>query len=369
MPAVCVHVHEADDEPNYKHQSLNSGEFELISILNWIDPFISIPIVGVFENWRSYRIPMSIPGSNSSRTLTELLVQAAYHSWEHIIYSKTISSMLEIFELHGPKLLRKKRIGGSYYYHLCEMLKDSDDNAAAATFMMSMSVGKSQQAMELQAQWETKIMKPTQLSFWTLFYELLSLNDDELEYILQMWGNMAKKWAMTMVHLMCAQKKLQKESVLSAKLDMCDSQEDKEKFREFLTGCLRAGSDQDAIAADRLGELRSEMLKIQQKLLAKIGSPNLTLYDVDMLKFYVAALVQVCSTGDLVAALVAWKKEGKRGMKNLRAQAMERVSRDMAMQGLVRQNGRSEDSYSDWETSSCPSPSISSVSSLDHGWI
>lgn len=70
--------------------------------------------------------------------ITMLLVQGACYSFEQEIYMEVIEGMLEVMQNHVPKMLRnRKRIGGSYYYNLCEMMKDKENMANMATFMMS----------------------------------------------------------------------------------------------------------------------------------------------------------------------------------------------------------------------------------------
>ncbi|KAK6542571.1 hypothetical protein TWF694_006519 [Orbilia ellipsospora] len=334
LPRASVFPQNKCDHASPIPKSEEADVFEVVSMHDWADRFTVIPIAETLEKWERSRIPMSIPRTHTNSIIGKLVINSTYYSWEHAIYTKIIISMLETFDLHAVKMLRRKRIRGLYYYSICEMLKEPDDLTAVATFMATVSAGKKPKDMDLQGQ--DKSMKPTRLSCWTLFYELLSCSDEELEKRLCIWEDVAKKWALVMVQLLCVQKKLQKEGILCDTEEVFECLEDKEVVWGFISECLRAGSDRYALSNTELAEMRVEVMRIVRDMFMRTAvDDELSCFDIDMLKFYIVILVQICSTGDLVAALLTWKEQREGGIQRLREMALDRMYRDLEMQEVV----------------------------------
>ncbi|KAF3939217.1 hypothetical protein ABW19_dt0208582 [Dactylella cylindrospora] len=338
-PFKCTH-------PNHIRNPPLNNEFDLVSISDGLGRFDTVPFSGVVEQWELDRAPSSISGTPADRILSMLLIQSSCYCYEQLIYSNVINCILEIFDVHGPKMLRgKKKIGGSYYYNLCEVLKETENKAAAATFMMAVTAGKRADVMVKKNPWGGEGMCPTQLSLWNLFYDVLSFSADELEETIQSWTRTAKEWSRSLMGLKCAHKRLQNEFPLYM-TEIFDSDEDKEKVQQLTQECLRAGDDRHAIANDKLKQLRREVLELQKRLDTKADGGKLTLYDIDLLRFYVVALGQICTTGDLIAALVAWQERREEGMKKLIGLATDRMQKDELMQELSSYDSTSNESSS-----------------------
>ncbi|KAK6343783.1 hypothetical protein TWF696_007445 [Orbilia brochopaga] len=295
-----------------------------------------------------------------------LRIRSSCYCSEQALYCNVITCMLEVFEIHGPRMLRnKKKIGGSYYYHLCEMLKEPDNGAAAATYIMAVTAGKRGDMMLMKSSWAESTMEPTQLTLWALFHDLITMSDEDLEHSVESWTRTAKEWAMAIIHLKCAHKRMQRESPLCL-TEIYETERDKQIVQRFVQECLRAGDDRAAISKTELANLRSEILRIQQSMDVKAFAPikKLTPYDIDLLKFYVVALSQICTTGNLIAALVAWKSRRAESMQKFRSLAVERMNKDVTMQelaGYYSGSDPSADSDSNAPASDA-SPTISSIS-------
>ncbi|KAK6535770.1 hypothetical protein TWF281_000022 [Arthrobotrys megalospora] len=365
-PAKCTH-------PNHIRQAPHGDEFELVSIEDGLGRFDTVPMMGVLEQWEQDRIiaPDSIVSCHTNSVLSTLAVQSSCYSYEQVLYCNVIACMLEIFETHGPKMLRnKKKIGGSYYYHLCEMLREPDNQAAAATFMMMVSLGKRAEMLATKNPWGPECMKPSLLSLLNLFHDLLAISDEELDETIESWARTAKEWSLAMIYLKMAHKRLWQESPLYLTgSDIYESKDDSEKAQSYVQQCLRAGDDKGALANQDLARLRQEVLLIHRQMDNKLNNcralKKMTPYDIDLLKFYTATLGQLCTTGNMVNALVAWRDQRREGMRKLRALAIERKCRDLTMQELAggAESSGSEQEQSDSELSSTSSgPSISSAS-------
>ncbi|KAK6362568.1 hypothetical protein TWF730_000025 [Orbilia blumenaviensis] len=357
-PSKCTH-------PNHIRHAPRGEEFELVSIEDGLGRFDTIPMMSVLEQWEQDRLlsPASIVSCQTNTYLNTLSVQSSCYSYEQVLYCNVIACMLEIFESHAPKMLRnKKKIGGSYYYHLCEMLREPDNEAAAATFMMTVSLGKRAEMLATKNPWGPECMKPSLLSLWNLFHDLIAISDEQLEETIETWARTAKEWSLAMIYLKMAHKRLWQESPLYLTgADIHDSKSDSEKAQTYVQQCLRAGDDKEALACQDLACLRQEVLHVHKRMESKLNDSRalrkMTPYDIDLLKFYTATLGQLCTTGNMVNALVAWRNERGKGMKKIRALAIERKCRDLTMQELAG----GTDSGSDQEQSDSELSSVSSV--------
>ncbi|KAK6516058.1 hypothetical protein TWF506_005971 [Arthrobotrys conoides] len=362
LPSKCTH-------PNHIRHAPNGDEFELVSINDGLGRFDTIPMMGVLDQWEQDRLlcPDSIVSCHTNSVLSTLAVQSSCYSYEQVLYGNVIACMLEIFEVHAPKMLRnKKKIGGSYYYNLCEMLREPEDQAAVATFMMTVSLGKRPEMLATRNPWG-ECMKPALLSLWNIFHDLIELTDEELEETIESWARTAKEWSLAMIYLKMAHKRLWQESPLYLTgPDIYDSKSDSEKAQAYIQRCLRAGNDQTALACQSLAHLRQDVLCIHRQLDCKMNDPKalkkMTPYDIDLLRLYTAALGQLCTTGNMVNALVAWRDQRHDGMKKVRALAIERKGRDLTMQELA---GAAEDN-SEQEQSDSELSSISSISNISN---
>ncbi|KAK6508775.1 hypothetical protein TWF481_003545 [Arthrobotrys musiformis] len=365
-PSKCTH-------PNHIRQAPHGSEFELVSIDDGLGRFDTVPMMGVLEQWEQDRIlcPDSIVSCHTNTYLSTLTVQSSCYSYEQVLYCNVIACMLEIFEVHAPKMLRnKKKIGGSYYYHLCEMLREPDNQAAVATFMMTVSLGKRAEMLATKNPWGPECMKPSILSLWNLFHALIEISDEELDETIESWARTAKEWSLAMIYLKMAHKRLWQESPLYLTgADIYDSKSDSEKVQSYVQKCLRAGDDTTALACQSLASLRQEVLSIHRQLDGKLNDckalKKMTPYDIDLLKFYTATLGQLCTTGNTVNALVAWRDHRNDGMKKIRALAIERKNRDLTMQeltGPVEANSEQEQSDSELSSRSSASDAYSASS-------
>ncbi|EPS39130.1 hypothetical protein H072_7082 [Dactylellina haptotyla CBS 200.50] len=242
---------------------MGDATFEVTLMREWLDRFtvLGLPTVDILENLERYRIPSSIPGSNSDSVINVLVVNSSYHAWEHIVFSKTISCIFDILNRHTPKILRKKSIKGGYYYHLREILIEPNDMARTATFLVAVAAIKRPNDLDLQ--WRDQTAKPSQLSLWNTFFEILSISDDGLETAIKTWENMANKWALIMLHILRTQKKLQSESSLCSPQGIFKSLKDKTKVQRFVSECLKAGCDRYAIGEKSLAASRAEVMQIR----------------------------------------------------------------------------------------------------------
>ncbi|KAJ6260083.1 hypothetical protein Dda_5729 [Drechslerella dactyloides] len=323
--------------PNHIRNPPQRGEYELVPISDGFGRFDTVPFMGVLEQWNLDRTPSFVAGTQANHILNMLSLQASCYCYEQVLYCNVIACMLEVFDIHGPRMLRnKKKIGGSYYYHLCEMLKESDSTAAAATFMMAVTMGKRQNMMLMKNPWAEDTMKPTQLALWSLFHDLITISDEDLEETIESWTRTAKEWSLAMIYLKRTHTKLQKELPLCL-TEIYDLERDKQTVQRFIQECLRAGDDRTALCQDELANMRSEILQIQGNMNIKAHAAirKLTPYDVDLLKFYAVTLCQICTTGNLITALAAWKCRRTEGMEKFRSLAVERMSRDVTMQELA----------------------------------
>ncbi|KAF3903648.1 hypothetical protein AA313_de0206193 [Arthrobotrys entomopaga] len=89
--------------------------FEVVSMHDWVDRFSVIPIAETLKKWERNRTPLSIPRTRSNKIISQLVINSTYYSWEHAIYTKVIISMLETFDSHAVKMLRRKKIKGDFY--------------------------------------------------------------------------------------------------------------------------------------------------------------------------------------------------------------------------------------------------------------
>ncbi|KAF3262179.1 hypothetical protein TWF217_004249 [Orbilia oligospora] len=335
LPSKCTH-------PNHIRHAPEGDEFELVSINDGLGRFDTIPMMGVLDQWEQDRLlcPDSIISCHTNNVLSALAVQSSCYSYEQVLYGNVIACMLEIFEVHAPKMLRnKKKIGASYYYHLCEMLREPGNQAAVATFMITVSLGKRPEMLATKNPWG-ECMKPALLSLWSIFHDLIEITDRELEETIESWARTAKEWSLAMIYLKMAHKRLWQESPLYLTgPDIYDSKSDGEKAQAYIQKCLRAGSDQTALACQSLARLRQDVLCIHKQLDCKMNDPKalkkMTPYDIDLLRLYTATLGQLCTTGNMVNALVAWRDQRHDGMAKVRALAIERKGRDFTMQELA----------------------------------
>ncbi|RVD80119.1 uncharacterized protein DFL_008026 [Arthrobotrys flagrans] len=207
--------------------------------------------MGVLDQWEQDRLlnPDSIVSCHTYSVLSTLAVQSSAYSYEQVLYSNVIACMLEIFDVHAPKMLRnKKKIGGSYYYHLCEMLREPDNQAAVATFMMTVSLGKRPEMLATKNPWGD-CMKLAVLGLWNIFHDLIDMSDEELDETIESWARTAKVWSLAMMYLKMAHKRLWQDSPLYLTgPNIYDSQSDAEKAQAYVQKCLRAGDDQTALA-------------------------------------------------------------------------------------------------------------------------
>ncbi|KAF3916729.1 hypothetical protein ABW20_dc0106803 [Dactylellina cionopaga] len=295
--------------------------------------------MGVLDQWEMDRTVShaSVSGTHADHLLKMLIIQSSCYCYEQAIYCNVIAGILEVFDVHGPKMLRnRKKIKGSYFYNLCEMLREPENVAAVATFTMVVSIGKRPQTISMGNPWGTEITRPTPLSLWTLFYDILAISDEELEETILSWTRTAQEWSLAMIHLKLAHKKLLQEAplYLTGK-DIYESDDDREKVQTFVQECLRAGDDRDALSKDDMVKLRGEVRQIQLQMDLKVnnskGIKQLTPYDIDLLKFNVVALGQICNTGNLVHALVIWKTRRQESMEMFRTLAMDKWQRAVAV--------------------------------------
>ncbi|KAF3274328.1 hypothetical protein TWF970_008078 [Orbilia oligospora] len=337
LPSKCTH-------PNHIRHAPEGDEFELVSINDGLGRFDTIPMMGVLDQWEQDRLlcPDSIISCHTNNVLSTLAVQSSCYSYEQVLYGNVIACMLEIFEIHAPKMLRnKKKIGGSYYYHLCEMLREPGNQAAVATFMITVSLGKRPEMLATKNPWG-ECMKPALLSLWSIFHDLIEITDKELEETIESWARTAKEWSLAMIYLKMAHKRLWQESPLYLTgPDIYDSKSDGEKAQAYTQKCLRAGSDQTALACQSLARLRQDVLGIHRQLDCKMNDPKalkkMTPYDIDLLRHD--------------------------GMTKVRALAIERKGRDFTMQELAGgMESSNEQEQSDSESSS--TSIISNVSNV-----
>ncbi|KAF3924551.1 hypothetical protein ABW21_db0207215 [Orbilia brochopaga] len=355
--AKCTH-------PNHIRNPPPNEEYDLVAISDGFGRFDTIPFMGVLDQWRQDETPSSIPGNHAGHILDMLNVQSSCYCYEQVLYCNVITCMLEVFDTHGPRMLRnKKKIGGSYYYNLCEMLKEPDNTAASATFMMAVTTGKRQDMLMMVNTWTRSTMKPTQLTLWTLFHDLIAISDEELDETIQSWAQTSKEWSMAMIHLKCAHRKLQKESPLCL-TEIYDTEQDRQTVQRFIQECLRAGDDRTAISTSELANSRHEILQISRNMSVKACTmiKKLTPYDLDLLKFYVVALCQICTTGNLIMALVAWKCRRADGMEKFRSLALERMSKDVTMQELAGCSSGSDIKFAESDSETSASDTIPTVS-------
>ncbi|KAK6357773.1 hypothetical protein TWF718_002079 [Orbilia javanica] len=365
-PSKCTH-------PNHIRHAPQGDEFELVSINDGLGRFDTIPMMGVLNQWEQDRLicPESVISCHTNNVLSTLAIQSSCYSYEQVLYGNIVACMLEIFEVHAPKMLRnKKKIGGSYYYNLCEMLREPDNQAAVATFMMTVSLGKRPEMLAAKNPWG-ECMKPSLLSLWSIFHDLIETSDEELDETIESWARTAKEWSLAMIYLKVAHRRLWQESPLYLTgADVYDSKDDSEKAQAYIQRCLQAGNDQQALACQSLALLRQEVLCIHRRLDAKLNDPKalkkMTPYDIDLLRLYTATLGQLCTTGNIVNALVAWRDQRHDGVKKVRALAVERKGRDLVMQELARvaENTGNEHEHSDSELSTVSrASSVSDASS------
>ncbi|KAF3911125.1 hypothetical protein AA313_de0207233 [Arthrobotrys entomopaga] len=369
-PLKCTH-------PNRIRYPPQDDDFDLVAMSDGLGRFDTVPIMGTLDQWeQDLSVAADSPSgthTHSDHVLAMLVSQSACYCSEQTLYCNVISCMLKIFDTHGPKMLRnKKKIGGSYYYHLCEMLAEPENTAAAATFMMVVAVGKMPEMMAMDNPWGS-IMRPKQLTLWNLFHDLLTISDEELEETIESWTRSAKHWPLAMIDVRLAHKKLQQD--MPFYLTGCqiyESDEEKDKVQDFVQECLRAGDNRNALCSEKMILLRGEVHQIQLRMNFTVNNPagikKMTPYDLDLLKFYNVALGQICTTGNIVHALTAWQYRRHDAMKRFRELATERAYKDVRMQQLVgRIDYGSEQSSSDSEDPSISSPTLSSVTTVSSG--
>ncbi|EPS35898.1 hypothetical protein H072_10643 [Dactylellina haptotyla CBS 200.50] len=373
-------VHTKCTHPNRVREPPQTDDFDLVSIEDGLGRFDTIPIMGTLDHWEQDRFnAVDVPSGTcnpSDHALAMLLTQSTCYYHEQVLYSSIITSILEVLNLHGPKMLRnKKKIGGSYYYNLCEMLREPDNIAVTATFLMAVSVGKKPELGAMRYPWRNETIKPGQLCLWNMFYDVLALSDEELEETIVSWARTAKEWSLAMIYVTMAYKKLQQESPLyltGPHIYLYESEEDKDTIHSFVTSCLRAGDDRDSLCNDAMRKMRTEVQRILMQVDPKVqsleGLKKLTPYDIDIMRFYHVALGQICMSGILVFTLVTWQKDRHNAMRKFRDSAVERMYKDTTMQGLVRDSDANSDrSVSESEPSASSSPTVSlvTVSTVD----
>ncbi|KAK6532158.1 hypothetical protein TWF694_003318 [Orbilia ellipsospora] len=367
-PLKCTH-------PNRIRSPPQDDYFDLVAMSDGLGRFDTVPIMGTLDQWeQDLAIAADSPSgthTHSDHVLAMLVSQAACYCSEQLLYYNIISCMLQILHTHGPKMLRnKKKIGGSYYYHLCEMLAEPDNTAAAATFLMIVSVGKMPELTVMSNPWGGNIMRPKQLALWKLFHDLLTISDEELDETIESWTRSANHWSLAMIDVKLAHKKLQEDFPLYLTgCQIYESEGDKDKVQNFVQECLRAGDDRDALCSEQMLALRAEAHQIQMRISLTVSSPaavkKMTPYDLDLIKFYYVALGQICTNGNVVHALVAWKYRRHESMKKFRDLATERAYKDAMMQQLVGHiDNANEQSSSDSESPIVSSPTLSSVTSV-----
>ncbi|KAF3917685.1 hypothetical protein AA313_de0209201 [Arthrobotrys entomopaga] len=97
---------------------------------------------------------------------------------------------------------------------------------------------------------------------------------------------MAKEWTSTMIRLLCVQKRLQEEGILSKEENIFGCRENKEAMWTFVRDCLRAGSDRYAISTEEMVTKRDHMIAtIQDMLKESIGNRKLFAYFANRVPF------------------------------------------------------------------------------------